>query len=87
MPIFEQVKKMVEGTELEGCIRPLPDKSRVYLRFDIDDSDPKEQWFEYTEIKESLKRVGLRFIDEPDNVLVEHDCISGDIELIIEGDL
>jgi len=48
----------------------------LWLRYDTDDSDPKEQWDNYIEVVEALKEVGFEFIDP----LTEHDCISGDIK-------
>ena len=47
----------------------------LWLRYDTEDSDPKEQWSNYIEVVETLKLIGYEF-DEPQ---VEHDCITGDI--------
>lgn len=49
---------------------------QVWLRYDTEDSDPKEQWDNYIEVVEVLRELGLVLV-EPQ---VEHDCITGDVE-------
>jgi hypothetical protein len=70
--------KIVEdfvGTEFEDCCIYDSEEKESWLRFDIPDSDPKEQWDEYICVLEGLRKIGYD-LHEP---LVEHDCISGTI--------
>lgn len=49
-----------------------------WLRWDIDDCDPKEAHTKYCELQDDLARHGYRVADPQ----VEHDCISGHLEPI-----
>lgn len=68
---------VVAGTIFEGHIE-VDGEGEPWLRYDIDDSDSKEQWDEYCFISEQLKAAGLE-LDEP---CVEHDCISGGLKFL-----
>ena len=46
-----------------------------WLRYDTDDSDPKEQWENYIMVQDDLRDYGLKL----DDAQIEHDCISGDV--------
>jgi hypothetical protein len=54
------------------------DDGSIFLRYDTDDSDPDQQWDNYIDVVEELKKCGWKFID----ACTEHDCISGAIEQI-----
>ena len=59
-----------------GCsITVENDEYGPWLRYDTDDSDSREQWDNYIEVLECMKKVGF-ILDDPQ---LEHDCISGDI--------
>lgn len=70
---LEGLVELLDGSEFEGCI--FSEGGDPWLRFDIDDCGPKEQWDEYCDVLERLKRFGLSLEDS----VVEHDCISGKI--------
>mgnify|MGYP005854965209 CR=1 FL=1 len=77
MPIpiedLQKVQKLVEDSAFDGCVNK--DNEAVWLRYDTDDCDPKEQWSEYCDVQERLQVLGLKLIDPQ----LEHDCISGDL--------
>jgi len=70
---LDKIVSLLAGSEFEGCI--FYEDGKPWLRFDIDDCGPHEQWDEYCDVQDGLKRFGLKLVDP----LVEHDCISGDI--------
>lgn len=67
-----EINELLKGSEFEKCVN-VDNRGELWLRYDIDDCDPKEQWSEYCEVSEGLRRFGLE-LDDP---LTEHDCISG----------
>jgi hypothetical protein len=75
---LETFVSLLAGSEFDGCV--FMDDGKPWLRFDIDDCDPKEQWDEYCDVLDGLKRFGLTLEDAQ----VEHDCISGDL-VYLEG--
>ena len=58
-----------------GEVHAMEDNS-VFFRHDTDDSDPQEQWDNYCEVVEDLKKIGLE-LEDP---CVEHDCINGTLK-------
>lgn len=77
VPTIDALRQRLEGTFLEGCVEVATDGT-PWLRYDIDDCDPKDQWAEYCDVSDQLKSVGL-VLEDP---CIEHDCISGDVHWI-----
>ncbi len=75
---YETICNVLKGSEFEGCV--FVDNGVIWLRYDTDDSDPKEQWDNFVEVQEGLRRFGLQL----DEALVEHDCISGNLIFFME---
>lgn len=71
------VLTLFAGTEFEGCVN-IDNEGELWLRFDIDDCGPKDQWSEYVDLQERLRSMGLELYDPQ----TEHDCISGGLQFI-----
>jgi hypothetical protein len=71
--IYEKICELVLGTEFEGCINI--DNGTLWLRYDTTDSDLKERWDNFVDVQERLRQFGVQL----DDVLIEHDCISGNL--------
>lgn len=68
-----KINELLKDSEFHDCVKV--DGNTLWLRYDIDDCDPKEQWTEYCDVQERLRTFGLELGDP----CVEHDCISGDL--------
>jgi len=78
MTPIEVFYKIFLGSEFEGCV--LSDHGEAWLRWDIDDCDPKEQSAEYYFLMDRLKDFGTTITEAQ----IEHDCISGTLAIISE---
>ena len=72
--LISEIKQKFKGTIFEGCLQV--EAGLPWLRYDIDDCGPKEQWDEYIDVVNGLKELGLELVDP----YVEHDCISGGLK-------
>lgn len=72
--MIDEMEDLFKGSFLEGHLEEQVE-GILYLRYDIDDCGPKEQWDEYIEVSDELARLGL-MLDDP---YLEHDCISGNV--------
>ena len=74
------IADQLNGLHLDLSVQVSDD--HLWLRYDFYSCDPDEQWENYICLSDDLKRLGF-VLNDP---CVEHDCISGDLCRIDEGD-
>jgi len=75
--MYLKVRNLLYDTAYRDCVN-IDSDGGLWFRCDIEECAPKEQWTEYCELSDDLRKLGLR-LDDP---TIEHDCISGLLHLI-----